>query len=76
MTTSLSFTLIFTSLLVINLLIKFWLANRQMRHVAQHRAMADLLPAKPEVCVVANAGHMLTMEEPAAVAQLFRNWLN
>lgn len=38
MTTSLSFTLIFTSLLVINLLIKFWLANRQMRHVAQHRA--------------------------------------
>ena len=38
MTTSLSFTLIFTSLLVINLLIKFWLANRQMRHVAQHSA--------------------------------------
>jgi STE24 endopeptidase len=38
MTTSLSFTLIFTSLLVINLLIKFWLANRQMRHVGQHRA--------------------------------------
>ena len=38
MITSLSFTLIFTSLLVINLLIKFWLANRQMRHVAQHRA--------------------------------------
>ena len=38
MTTSLSFTFIFTSLLVINLLIKFWLANRQMRHVAQHRA--------------------------------------
>jgi pimeloyl-ACP methyl ester carboxylesterase len=44
--------------------------------VAQHRAMADLLPAKTQVCVVANAGHMLTMEEPAAVAQLFRNWLN
>lgn len=44
--------------------------------VAQHRAMANVLPAKTEVCVVANAGHMLTMEEPAAVAQLFRNWLN
>jgi len=44
--------------------------------VTQHRAMADLLLAKTEVCVVANAGHMLTMEEPAAVAQLFRNWLN
>ena len=38
MTTSLTFTLVFTSLLVINLLIKFWLANRQMRHVAMHRA--------------------------------------
>jgi pimeloyl-ACP methyl ester carboxylesterase len=44
--------------------------------VAQHRAMADLLPAETGVCVVANAGHMLTMEEPAAVAQLFLNWLN
>ena len=44
--------------------------------VAQHRAMADLLPAPTEVCVVANAGHMLTMEEPAAVAQLFLNWLS
>ena len=44
--------------------------------VAQHRAMANVLPAKTEVCVVAHAGHMLTMEEPAAVAQLFRNWLN
>jgi pimeloyl-ACP methyl ester carboxylesterase len=44
--------------------------------VAQHRAMANLLPAKTEVCVVANAGHMLTMEEPAAVAQVFLNWLN
>jgi pimeloyl-ACP methyl ester carboxylesterase len=43
--------------------------------VAQHSAMADLLPAKTEVCVVANAGHMLTMEEPAAVAQAFLNWL-
>jgi len=44
--------------------------------VAQHRAMANLLPAKAEVCVVANAGHMLTMEKPAAVAQVFLNWLN
>ncbi|MCF8169592.1 MAG: alpha/beta hydrolase [Methylotenera sp.] len=44
--------------------------------VAQHRAMADLLPAKTEVYVIANAGHMLTMEEPAAVAQVFLNWLN
>ena len=33
-----TFTLVFTSLLVLNLLIKLWLANRQMRHVALHRA--------------------------------------
>jgi len=38
MLTSLTFTLVFTSLLVLNLLLKFWLANRQMRHVALHRA--------------------------------------
>jgi STE24 endopeptidase len=38
MTTSLTFTFVFSSLLVLNLLIKFWLANRQMRHVALHRA--------------------------------------
>jgi pimeloyl-ACP methyl ester carboxylesterase len=44
--------------------------------VAQHRAMANLLPAKTQVCVIANAGHMLTMEQPEAVAQVFLNWLN
>jgi STE24 endopeptidase len=38
MMTSMTFTLVFTSLLVLNLLIKLWLANRQMRHVALHRA--------------------------------------
>jgi pimeloyl-ACP methyl ester carboxylesterase len=43
--------------------------------VAQHRAMADLLPAKTAVCVIPHAGHMLTMEEPASVAQAFLNWL-
>ncbi len=37
MNTSLTFTLVFTSLLLLNLLLKFWLANRQMRHVAHHR---------------------------------------
>ena len=44
-------------------------------NVAQHQAMASLLPASPEVCVIPNAGHMLTMEEPTAVAQAFLNWL-
>jgi pimeloyl-ACP methyl ester carboxylesterase len=43
---------------------------------AQHRAMASLLPASPQVRVIPNAGHMLTMEQPAAVAQVFLNWLN
>jgi len=38
MTTAYTFTLVFTSLLVLNLLLKFWLSTRQMRHVAQHRA--------------------------------------
>ena len=38
MITAYTFTLIFTSLLVLNLLLKFWLSSRQMRHVAQHRA--------------------------------------
>jgi len=37
MNTSYTFTLVFASLLVLNLLLKFWLAHRQMRHVAQHR---------------------------------------
>ena len=32
-----NFTLLFAALLLINLLLKLWLANRQIRHVAQHR---------------------------------------
>ena len=43
---------------------------------AQHRAMADLLLSKTGVTVIPQAGHMLTMEEPAAVAQVFLNWLS
>jgi len=38
MITAYTFTLVFSSLLVLNLLLKFWLSLRQMRHVAQHRA--------------------------------------
>lgn len=33
-----TFTLVFTSLLLLNLMLKFWLAQRQMRHVAKHRS--------------------------------------
>jgi len=43
---------------------------------AQHRAMAELLTSKTGVTVIPQAGHMLTMEEPAAVAQAFLNWLS
>ena len=33
-----NFTLLFAVLLLVNLLLKLWLANRQIRHVANHRA--------------------------------------
>lgn len=35
---SLAFSLVFTALLVLNVLLKWWLAARQIRHVANHRA--------------------------------------
>lgn len=38
MNTPLTFTLLFAALLLLNLALKLWLANRQIRHVAQHRA--------------------------------------
>ena len=44
-------------------------------NVAQHRDMAALIPSPPEVSVMAQAGHMLTMEQPEAVAQVMLNWL-
>jgi STE24 endopeptidase len=37
MNTSTSFTLAFAVFLTLNLLLKLWLAHRQIRHVAQHR---------------------------------------
>ncbi len=42
MTASLAFTLVFVIALCAGLCIKFWLATRQVRHVAQHR---DAVPA-------------------------------
>ena len=42
---------------------------------AQHQAIADLLPERPPVCVVPEAGHMVTMERPGAVAQALCDWL-
>ena len=41
----------------------------------QHQDMADLLPARPAVDVVAGAGHMMMMEKPEAVTARFLNWL-
>ena len=40
--TSIIFTLVFAALLVAGLAVKYWLATRQMRYVAQH---SDAVPA-------------------------------
>lgn len=44
---------------------------------AQHEAMARALPAKaqPRLVVVPDAGHMVTLEAPAAVTAALRDWL-
>lgn len=42
--------------------------------VAQHQAMAHLLP-QPVLSVIESAGHMAPMEQPAAVAQVLADWL-
>lgn len=41
-TASLAFTLLFSALLVITLLIRFYLASRQIRHVARHRSQVPV----------------------------------
>ena len=42
---------------------------------AQHQAMTDVMPLHPPVHVVPGAGHMVTMEQPPAVAQAVCDWL-
>jgi len=42
---------------------------------SQHEEIASFIPARPRVQTIANAGHMATMERPAASAQLLRDWL-
>jgi pimeloyl-ACP methyl ester carboxylesterase len=42
----------------------------------QHQDIADLVPARPTVDVVAGAGHMMMMEKPEAVTASFLNWLS
>lgn len=43
MTVSLIFTLIFTAALALGVLVKLWLASRQIRHVAAHRGQVPAL---------------------------------
>ena len=42
---------------------------------AQHQAIVDQMPLRPPVCVIPEAGHMVTMEQPQAVAQALGDWL-
>ena len=42
---------------------------------AQHQEIANHIPAKPEVAVIAPSGHMMMMEEPQLVAQQLNQWL-
>lgn len=41
----------------------------------QHQAMAELIPARPVVQVVAGSGHMMMMEKPDTVVSHFLRWL-
>lgn len=43
--------------------------------LAQHQAMAALMPAHPAVTCIAESGHMSMMERPQAVAQAMMDWL-
>lgn len=42
---------------------------------AQHQAMTDVMPLHTPVHVIPRAGHMVTMEQPQAVAQAVCDWL-
>ena len=42
---------------------------------AQHQEIANHIPAKPKVAVIAPSGHMMMMEEPQLVAQQLNQWL-
>ena len=44
--------------------------------VAQHQALADLLPARPSVVSIPDCGHMAMQEQPQAVAQAMLDWLS
>jgi pimeloyl-ACP methyl ester carboxylesterase len=43
--------------------------------VPQHEAIAARIGGAATLCVIENAGHMCTMEQPAAVAEALLHWL-
>ena len=43
---------------------------------SQHEEIASYLPARPPVRIIPQAGHMATMEQPQASAQLLVDWLS
>lgn len=45
-------------------------------NVPQHEEIAALIPARPPVVAVPQAGHMVTMERPEPVVQAFKEWLS
>ena len=42
---------------------------------AQHEDIAQALPDHPKVVIIEHSGHMSTMEQPEAVTQAMREWL-
>lgn len=42
---------------------------------AQHEDIAAALPDHPDVVIIENSGHMVTMEQPEAVTRAMRDWL-
>ena len=78
---SLKFTLVFTALLMLGLLTKFYLATRQVRHVARHRnqvpaAFASIisLPSHQKAADYTIAKTRLDMLEMAFAAALLLGW--
>jgi len=41
----------------------------------QHEDIAAALPDHPQVVIIENSGHMVTMEQPEAVTRAMRDWL-
>ena len=78
---SLAFTLVFSSLLVLNLLVQLWLNARQMRHVIRHRSQVPLafaghidLPAHQKAADYTAAKLRLGLFETAWGSALLVGW--